>query len=321
MTLFAASLQALAPLFILILLGYGLKRARMLHPAHVPVLNGMVLNVTMPALVLHGLAHATHLQISDSKPIIAMLVTEAVILIIGYALSCLLRFSRPVTGGILMTSAFGNTGFLGYPITLALMAKQFPLAILVDQFSMSVPLYITGAFIGAAFGTNREGGATQRQMIGRFFRSPLFFSVVLGVLVHAVKVPSMVLSEAWVDSLGRIVDRCLELLGQGTIPIVLLAFGVALRAGAARRNALASGIAACLKLLAIPTVLWAVCTLLQVPEDMRRETVLLGAMPTSVMCSVLCGQNDLEGDMAVGIVFITTVFSAATIPLMLELLR
>jgi predicted permease len=44
-------------------------------------------------------------------------------------------------------------------------------------------------------------------------------------------------------------------------------------------------------------------------------------MPTAVMASVYAAQNDLDGDKAVGIVFLTTVLSAVTVPFLLGILR
>lgn len=46
MALFPTVLRALAPLFLLIVLGNVLRRVRVLHAAHVPILNGLVINVT-----------------------------------------------------------------------------------------------------------------------------------------------------------------------------------------------------------------------------------------------------------------------------------
>ncbi len=39
------------------------------------------------------------------------------------------------------------------------------------------------------------------------------------------------------------------------------------------------------------------------------------------MASVLAGRNDMEGDFAVSVVFVSTVLSAVTLPLLLTLLR
>jgi len=55
--------------------------------------------------------------------------------------------------------------------------------------------------------------------------------------------------------------------------------------------------------------------------DLLHVTVLQCAMPTAVMASVYAAQSDLDGDKAVGIVFLTTVLSAVTVPLLLGLLH
>jgi predicted permease len=44
-------------------------------------------------------------------------------------------------------------------------------------------------------------------------------------------------------------------------------------------------------------------------------------MPTGVLASVLCAQNEMEGPVAGGVVFATTLLSAITIPLALSVLR
>lgn len=49
--------------------------------------------------------------------------------------------------------------------------------------------------------------------------------------------------------------------------------------------------------------------------------VLQALMPTSVLASVLCAQNDMEGFLAVGVVFLTTTLALVSLPLMLSWLR
>ena len=69
MLLYTAILSALAPPFLLIVLGYALKRLRVMHPAHVPILNDIVLNVTLPALILLGLLRAPALSPRLALPV------------------------------------------------------------------------------------------------------------------------------------------------------------------------------------------------------------------------------------------------------------
>ncbi|MDQ2800012.1 MAG: AEC family transporter, partial [Armatimonadota bacterium] len=200
MSLFLLTLRALAPLFLLILLGYGLKRARILHTAHVPVLNGVVVNLTLPALVVLGLARAPRLPLSEALLPLALLLAQLITLAAAYALGRGLRLPGQTLGATLVVGAFGNTGFLGYPMTLALLPARFPDAILLDQFGMTIMLYLSAAVIGARLGSGRAGeGAAglpgqERAAILKFLRSPLFLSLVVGSLARILPWPSALLS-------------------------------------------------------------------------------------------------------------------------------
>ena len=163
MSLFLITLRALAPLFLLIVLGYGLKRARLLHASHVPILNGLVVNVTLPALIVMGsgdrAAAAARGAATAARPAGGAGGDDGA----GLGPSGRLgRFPPPVRGALLVVGAFGNTGFLGYPMTLALHPAQFPAAILLDQFGMTIALYLCAPLIGARLGIGGRARGTAR---------------------------------------------------------------------------------------------------------------------------------------------------------------
>ncbi len=317
MLLYTAILSALAPPFLLILLGAGLRRLQVLDTAQVPALNGLVLNVTLPALVVTGLLHAPPLSPRLALPVLALFAAEMAALGLIAGLGRLLRLPPATLGAVLLVGVFGNTGFIGYPLTLAVFPQQFPTAILLDQFSMTLPLYVTAAIAGGRLGSGGGHGAA----LGRFFRSPLFLSAVIGLALHSVRVPAALAHSPVWPRLGAVVVQCLGYLGQGTTPLVLLALGVSLRPGAALAQPRALALACTIKLLFVPAAAWAVCRALTVGGEVRAETVLASAMPAAVVASVLAGRNDMEGDFAVGVVFAATVLSALTIPLLLTFLR
>ncbi len=320
MLLYTAILSALAPPFLLILLGAGLKRLHVLQPAHVPILNGLVLNVTLPALIGLGLLRAPALSPRLGLPVLAMFGTEMLALGVVYALGKSLRLPRTLLGAVLIVGVFGNTSFIGYPLTLAIFPRQFPTTILLDQFGMTLPMYLSAAIVGSRFGSENGSGG-HAAAIGRFFRSPIFLSAVLGLILHSLPVPPALASISLLHRAGAILLQCLGYLGQGTTPLVLLALGVALRPGAALKRPGALALACGAKLLLCPLLVWLLCRAFGVGGEVRADTILETAMPTAVIASVLSGQNDLEGDFAVGVVFVATVLSALTVPLLLSVLH
>lgn len=321
MTLLTPILLALAPVFLLVGLGQWLRRRGLLDAAHVPVLNGLVINVTLPALVLVGLLKAPRLSPSLALVPVAFVGAEAAAFGLLYLLGRRLGWRGPLLGAVLMVGVFGNTSFIGYPVTLALLPGQFPETILIDQFGLTVPMYLTAALLGASLG---EGGAGRREAVTRFGRSPIFLSAIVALLLRQVPVPPTVAALPLVHAAGLVLGRVLEILGQGTTPLVLLALGAALRPEAVRGQAGPLAVACASKLLLCPLLVWGICRGLTgagVGAEARLDAVLEAAMPSAVMSSVLAGQSGLAGDFAVGVVFASTVLSALTLPLLLTLLR
>jgi hypothetical protein len=339
-------LRALAPLFLLILLGAVLRRRGLLPPAAIPTLNGIVVHVTLPALVVVELVSAPELPRAFVVATFALLIAQAGTMLLAFAVGKAMRLSRPALGALMLTGTFGNTGFLGYPITLArpLVAHLMSAAVLQDQFGMSLSLYPGAAIVGATFGDpaaahpgtgsgHRSARHRRTAAALRFFRSPLFAALVVGLTIRLV--PDIVagispaaaalltaaVSATGVQTLIGTLGKALGYLGQGTTPIVLLALGAALRPGAVRRAPRLVAVSCTLKLLVLPVLMWTLCRALAISGPLLSLGVQEAAMPTSVVCSVLCAQTALEGDLAVGIVFATTVCSAVTLPLALALLR
>ena len=318
LTLFVATLQALLPLFGLIAFGYVLKRGRVLHAAHAPVFNGLVVNATLPALVIHSLLHAAPIPRSSAWLPFLIIASEFAVGCVVFAAARAMRLSRAEQGAAILTGVFGNTGFLGYPITLALMPAVFTSAVLIDNFGMAIPLYCIAPIIGAVFGGSQ---GNSREMLLRIARSPVLTAAVLGILFRQIPISPEIAHNALLSDIGTAIDKCLTYLGQGTTPLVLLALGVSLQPGAVKKYAIPLILTNSAKLILEPLIVWPLCHLVGLPPEQTVLTVMIAAMPTSVMSSVLSGQYDLAGELAVATVFTTTLFSAIVIPLWLTLLR
>jgi len=318
MALFPIVLRALAPLFLLIVLGNVLRRVRVLHAAHVPILNGLVINVTLPALIFLALTHAPSLPASDARLPLAFWLAEAVTMAAAYGLGWLLRLPRPTLGALMIVGVFGNTAFLGYPITLSLLPSQFPATVLLDEFGCVIALYLSGALIGGAFGS--QSGDWRGAML-RFARSPLLFSVIAALMVRLLPWPHGLSVLPAPVVIGGVLSHCLTYLAQGTTPLILLSVGISLQPRTALAAPGAALLPCLLKLIVCPLAMWGACHLLGFHGELLRVGVLQAAMPTSVLASVLCAQNDLEGPLAVGVVFLTTTLSLVSLPLLLSWLR
>jgi malate permease and related proteins len=140
-------------------------------------------------------------------------------LVTWFVASRFLRLARPQVGAVIVAVLVVNTGYLGYPLSVALLGRdQLSTAVLWDVL-VSGPSLLLGAFaVGAAFGT--KAGETPRQRLGAFFtRNPPLYAAVLGLLA-----PQALAPEFLVDASQALVVLIL--------PIGFFAVGATLAEGA-----------------------------------------------------------------------------------------
>src|SRR6187551_1560465 len=105
--------------------------------------------------------------------------------------SRVLGLSRPRTGAVVCAVLSVNTGYLGYPLTVALLGRnQLSTAVLYDVL-VTGPCLLLGAFaVGAAFGT--KAGETPRERVGAFFtRNPALYAAIAGLLAPEALAPDV----------------------------------------------------------------------------------------------------------------------------------
>lgn len=107
-------------------------------------------------------------------------------------------FPRPVVGAVVCCSVVANTGYLGYPLVLALMGSDdLSQGVAWDAVVSDVALTIFAFGVGAAFGTRAGEGFGQR-MRAFFLRNPVLYAAILGLLVPGSAIPDFLVEASWV---------------------------------------------------------------------------------------------------------------------------
>lgn len=178
----------------------------------------LVLWVLMPVVTFFNIAtlHITaHVGAGIAFGWVALAVVLALAYLIGTRVLCL---ERPSVGALMGASAFPNSGYLGIPLTGALLGlHEIPNAVAYDTLVSSVSLVTVGFSVGAAFGT--VGQAPRERVAAFFLRNPPLWAAVLGLLAPAALAPD------WAVHASRV-------LVVAILPIGFFAVGVTLAAAA-----------------------------------------------------------------------------------------
>lgn len=196
-----------------------------------------------------------------------------------------LGLDRPRVGAVMVAVLSVNTGYLGYPLTVALLGRgELSTAVLYDVL-VTGPSLLLGAFaVGAAFGS--RAGDTPLRRVGAFFtRNPPLYAAVAGLLAPSWMAP------------GVLVDASQALVA-AILPIGFFAVGATLAEGAQRGELplpppLTRPVVvalACRLALAPALLMLFAAPLIELPAAYR----LLAAMPTGINAMVVSHAYGLD---------------------------
>lgn len=149
----------------------------------------LMLYVLLPPVIFFNIA-SSNIDVSHGVGLLLGLVASSLGALTAYLLaSRVLRLSRARTGAVVCTVLSVNTGYLGYPLTVALLGRdQLSTAVLYDVL-VTGPCLLLGAFaVGAALGT--KAGEGPRDRVRAFFtRNPPLYAAIAGLLAPSALAP------------------------------------------------------------------------------------------------------------------------------------
>ncbi|MCS7308928.1 MAG: AEC family transporter [Armatimonadota bacterium] len=300
----------LLSLFLVLFMGYLLKRRGILHPSDSSVMNRLILDVTLPAFVFHALyrqrvtedmVHAAWLFAGLQVAVMALLWLPA----------RLLRLPPPVMGTLLLTAVFGNTGFLGYPVVQAIFGKTegaMAAAVVYDQFSVALTVYTVGIAVAMHYGSRYE--SHWRELLG-FFRTPTFIVLLLTLLVNTLRL-----------SVPPFLTYAAQLVAGATVPLVLLSLGLMLEPARLRRNHyyLPMAIILLVKMALFPYLMWLATGWAEVGGVARLVAVTQSAMPSAMVNAVITERYGCDHQLATLVIVVGTLLTLGVLPVTMTLL-
>lgn len=151
----------------------------------------LMLYVLLPPVIFFNIA-SSNIDVSHGVGLVLGLLASSLGALAAYLLaSRVLHLSRARTGAVVCTVLSVNTGYLGYPLTVALLGRdQLPTAVLYDVL-VTGPCLLLGAFaVGAALGT--KAGEGPRERVRAFFtRNPPLYAAIAGLLAPSALAPQV----------------------------------------------------------------------------------------------------------------------------------
>jgi malonate transporter len=290
------AVQAILPIFALVLLGYLLGWRQWLSAESAAGLANITFKLFMPTLLFAGIAKA---PLADGLSPMLLLAYYLPVLLVFALVNLIVHRQRGTATPLGLVAAFSNNVLVGIPLVTTLMGSAglvYVFAILVFH---SLTLFSLHSFY-AAFGSPERVDA--RGLL-KNLANPMIVGLLLGALLNVSEV-----------SLPEPLWRMFTWLAQAALPCALIVLGVSLSRYRLRPSRMVLGLTLA-KLVLFPAMVWWLSTQLPGLSDAARTVlVLLAACPSGV--NVLAFAKNPEDTRSVSsAVFLSTVLAALTLPM------
>ncbi|WP_147535116.1 AEC family transporter [Bacillus marasmi] len=299
----AVFIQEMLVLYSIALLGFIMRRIGVMNEHATTVITQLLLNITLPALILYTLDASFSMDIViDFLWLVSMSVYVLTISIfLAMWLSRhkdLLIPQKSVFEGLII---FGNQGFIGYAISYIVLGEQGVFYLTLYNVYYLILIWTYGIFL---FSKNK-GFINWKNIIF----NPGIISTLIGLGI-------LLLPISW----SITISSALELVGKMTIPLSMMMIGmlianIELKEVTAQLKNIQLWKIVLLRLLIIPALLLPF-SLVDVPSSLLLIAVLVSGMPSAPTIFLYAKQYGGDLHFATLGVLLTTLLCTLTIPLL-----
>ncbi len=301
-------LAALLPVFLLIVLGFALKRSLMRLETQWHGLERLTYYVLFPALLIQTLVKADLSSVPVAGVGGALLLSVLLMSLLCLALRPVL--AKLAVDGPAFTSIFqGATRWQTY-VALAVCGNLYGntgLALASVAMVAIIPLVnVTSVSVLAHYAAPEKPSV--RSIAMTVVRNPLIWACAIGLAINVIHLP-----------LPRIWHEVADALGRSSLGIGLLVTGAGLQLQGMFRPGIAASVAVILKLILMPVLAVALALVFGVSGSNLAIVSACAAVPASSSAYVLARQMGGDAPLLAQIITLQTILAALTMPIAIAL--
>ncbi len=296
---FWVSFNAVAPLLLMVSLGYYLKEKNLLSGETLTKSNYLCFHLYLPVLLYSNIIHSDVSNLLDFH--LFVFVTVAVLVIFAMVAFIVPIFEKDASskGAIIQGLFRTNYVILGIPLSNAIYGNDGG-AIASMVITLVIPLYnILAVFILATYGS---GSKKIGDVAFKIIKNPLILASLCAILtlMSPFQIPKFL--DSTISSIAKI---------GASLPIILLGAGLDIKQMKANTKKLA--IIVISRLILIPAVAMIICILFEFRGAELTVLLTVFATPSAISSAIMAEQMQCNGELAGEIVVTTSVFSFLSI--------
>lgn len=299
--MFSIFLNVIAPVLLVAAAGAGLQRWQKLPAAP---FGHMMLYLLSPALVLDSLANAEMPLAAAGRIVLGVLLMSAALIAISLLLSRILGHKRPMQSAFLLTTIFPNAGNMGLPVALFAFGEQGLAIAVMIYAAQSILGWSLGVYVAAR---SHPGGPSP---LKQTLQLPVLWAIAAALLLRATG-----------TELPTTLAKPIHMLGQASIPVMLLILGFQLEKGIALDRWASLLAALTVRLIGSAVIAFFISVVLGLDGITQQAFVVVSAMPAAVFITILATEFHTEPRFVSSVVIASTLLSFISLTVLVALLQ
>lgn len=296
----------IAPVFVLIAIGYGLRKSDFLPDATWRPIEKLAINLLYPGFLIPAIWHADLSGPSAGAAGGAAVVSVILVGALALAAKPFLTLDGPAYTSVFQGVIRWNS-FVFLPVVQSLFDDR-GLAVAAVMIACIIPVTnIACVAVLARWGADQRG-VSPLALLSAMARNPILMACLIGLTLNFTGAPSF-----------PVLDRTLELIGAAALPLGLIVAGAGLSFAEVVRRRTTVFWVSVVKLVAMPFLMWGVCRAMGGDQLAQSLALLCGATPGAAASYMLARQMGGDAQLMAGVIALTTVGGAVTMPLLLVL--
>lgn len=304
------SLNATIPVFLVMVIGYVLKRLRLLDDPFVKTLNSFNYKVTLPVLLFRDIACSDFYSVWDTKYVLYCFLATLTTIVVIWIIAGLTYRDKAQLGEFIQASYRSSAAVLGIAFIQNIYGTSGMAPLMIIG---TVPLYNVAAVLILSFtGPSAHGPdkASLKKSIKGILTNPIIIGILLGMVVSACRI-----------SFPVIIDKTLGNMASLATPLALLGLGAGFEGRKALKQIPPTIAATLLKLVVLPMVFLPVAVFLGFTGEKLVAILIMLGSPSTVSCYIMAKNMGHEGTLTSSVVVATTFLSSITLTVFLFLLK
>lgn len=201
-------------IFVAIFIGYALNRHNDFAKDTPIILNQFIIYISLPAMALLEIPRLS-LSFDVLIPIIVAWITIGFSAIAILLISKFFKFSREVTGSLMLVGVLGNTSFVGIPVMQAYFGdSSIPYVLMYDLLGSFIVLSTYGTFISVYYSSAED--IDTKAIAVKMITFPPFLSLIVALLFIGT-------------TFHPVITSVLSAFASTIVPLALVAVGLQLK--------------------------------------------------------------------------------------------